>query len=82
VLGALIVAALYAAILRAVWHARGAPASWLLVPGVLAFITTTLIDWPWHQAGAGAIWAVAVGGTLALARHTGEDRLALQGQRT
>lgn len=65
VLGAAAVLALYAAVARAVWRARGSLAGWLLGPAALAFLATNLVDWPWHLAGVGALWALAVGGLVA-----------------
>ncbi|MEA2373553.1 MAG: O-Antigen ligase [Thermoleophilaceae bacterium] len=65
VLGVAAVLALYAAVGRAVWRARGSPAAWLLGPAALAFLATNLVDWPWHLAGVGALWALAVGGVVA-----------------
>ncbi len=75
VLGALLVVGLDAAVLSAVWRVRRSPGAWLLVPAILAFLLTTLVDWPWHQAGAGAIWALAVGGVVGLLnRHPADTR--------
>jgi O-antigen ligase/polysaccharide polymerase Wzy-like membrane protein len=68
--GVLLALALYAAVGRALWRARGSPALWLLGPAAAAFLLANLVDWPWHLAGVGALAALALGGlTPARARR-------------
>ena len=64
ILGFLLALALYAATVELAWAARTTPAGWLFAPAALAFLASSLLDWPWHLAGMGAVWALACGGLV------------------
>jgi hypothetical protein len=56
------------------WRVRALSGGALLIPLVLGFLLSGLIDWSWHMTAMTALWASGLGGLIGIRLAGSADR--------